>query len=82
MPLVISNIKNIAAILFARAMMALFIYLELEFSRMFISASAIAHPEMAVLGIVFCDAAAIIIFDLLFGDTHSGRDINTLNTYA
>jgi hypothetical protein len=82
MLLALNNILPIAATIFGRAKIALFIYLELEFSRMFISASAVNHPEMAVLGIIFCDATAIIIFSLLFDDRHSGRDVNTLNTYA
>lgn len=69
-------------IVFQRAMIYTFIFLTLEFSRMFISASAATHPYMAMWGDILFGATTILIFALLFGQSCAGRDINTLDTWA
>ncbi len=65
-----------------RSMIFLFLYLALAFSRLFILSSSKTHPEFAVWGIVFFDATVIIIFNLRYGNSHIGRDVNTLNFYG
>jgi hypothetical protein len=65
-----------------RVMIFTFFYLSLEFSRMFISASAETYPFMAILADLFFSVAIVIIFNLLYGEENTGRDVNTLNFYA
>lgn len=74
-------IKYFEAILL-RLMIFAFIHLTLEFSRVFISASAGMHPYMAIWGDIFFEATVIIIFNLLYGMESIGHDTNTLNFYA
>ena len=77
-----STVLKCVGAVFRRGMMFAFIYLALEFTRMFIDASANTHPYMAMWSTVLFDLTVIIIFNLEFGNNSCVRDIGTLNLYA
>lgn len=76
-----SVIRFFDAVLLRGAIFA-FVFLELQFTRMFIFEGAEAYPYLAMWGTVFVDATAIIILNLLYGEHSVGRDTNTLNFYG
>lgn len=73
---------NIVQALQLRAMIFLFFYLSLEFSRLFVFSGVNLYPLMAMWGVVFSELTTIIILHLLYGTTGVGRDVNTLNFYG
>ena len=77
-----SKANNIAQAVKLRVMIFIFFYLLSEFARFFIMVGVDKHPLMAMWGSVFFELTAIIIFNLLYGMTGVGRDINTLNFYG
>lgn len=76
-----SAIKVAEAVLL-RVMIFAFVFLELQFTRMFVSASAAEFPYMAMWGTILVDATAMIILALLAGEHSVARDTITLNFYA
>ena len=67
---------------FLRIMIFAFCYLSWEFADMFIEASAIAHPYMAMWAATLFEATVIIILNLRYGTESIGRDVNALKFYA
>lgn len=61
-----------------RAVLFVFLYLSLAFSRMYISASVGAYPVMAMWCNILVDVNLIIIAALRWGDRSEARDICTL----
>jgi hypothetical protein len=61
-----------------RAVLFIFLYLSLAFSRMYISASVGAYPVMAMWCNILVDVNLIIIAALRWGDRSEARDICTL----
>ncbi len=81
--LTISNkLGNIAEAVKLRVGIFIFLYLSLQFALFFIMASVSTYPLMAMWGGIFVELTAMIIFNLRYGRTALGRDINTLIFYG
>ncbi len=76
-----NTILSYANSLKSRIVLSLCYYLSLEFTRYFIFASSGTHPYMAMWGAIFSATTVIIIFNLLYGHSKVGKDINTLISY-
>ncbi len=76
------NLPSFSDAIFTRIKIFTLLYLSLEFTRMFISTWMAPHPYMSMITAFIFDAVLIILFILLYDDTHVGRDINTLNCFV
>ena len=72
-----SLIRFLEAVLL-RVIIFSFCYLAWAFDEMFIEASAIAHPYMAMWAATLFEVTVIIILNLRYGTESIGRDVNAL----
>lgn len=76
------HLLKIAEAIWVRIVIFTLSFLALEFGRMFITVGVKTHPHMTLWSGVLYEATIVIVFGLLFGMRHVGRDINMLNCCA